>query len=61
MDIAEKYQILYHNSRKVKTSDCEAGICFYCNINEQTSNAIGQKARQRGFVSLHIQEGKVLL
>ena len=41
------------SSRKRKTSGCGADICFSCGANEQTSDAIGQKARQRGFASGH--------
>ena len=35
-----------------KKSATEAGICFSCNINEQTSDEVGQRARQREFASL---------
>ena len=39
--------------RKRKTSDCEAGICFSCAINEQTSDEIGHRALKARVCEVH--------
>ena len=52
ISLKKVFRFLCYNIRKSKTSGCEADIWFACDINEQTSDKIGQKARKREFASL---------
>ncbi len=47
-----------YNNRRRKISDCEAGIYFSAVVNEQTSDEIGQEARERGFASYNYNNNR---